>query len=290
MIGRVLTLFLLLLLPSTAWAQEAAPDLLPEIVVDAPDEAEITAFVGQALPDTRDRQLARWHRQIRVAYRGFDEGQVELFQRRVSAVAALIDMPAPNKDCRPNVLVILTDQPDRLVDLMLEKQARLFKPMPIAQVRQALERERAVRMWYVTMLNHKYGATPDAVDMAGTLSTAVSLRAAPGGLSRLSKETRFDIFRTMVVLDANALRGLPLGAVADHVGMRVLGAFAAEGEASLSSILNLFQPGAPRVTALTEWDRSLLRGLYQAPVDTHMNRQRRMIARRLVETATNAAP
>lgn len=292
MIGRWLALSLVLLLPPAAHAlaQETVPDLLPEIVVEAPSEAEIAAFVGQALPDTRERQLARWHRPICVAYRGFDKGQERLFRRRVQAVTELVDMPSPKPDCRPNVVVLLTDQPDLLVDMMLERQAQLFKPTPIAQVRKALDQERAVRMWYVTMLNNKSGATPDALDMAGPLSNASSFRAAPGSLSRLSKATRIDLFRTMIILDANALRGLPLDAVADHVGMRVMGAFATDAEATLPSILNLFQTGRKGPLALTEWDKSLLRGLYQAPVDTHENRQRRMIARRLVETAEATQP
>lgn len=292
MVGRWLTLCLALLLPTTALAvtQEVPPDLLPEILVEAPGEIEIAAFVGQALPDTRDRQLARWHRPICVAYRGFSAGQERVFHRHMQAVSDLVEMPAPPSDCRPNVVVLLTDQPDRLVDLMLERQERLFKPTPIAQVRKALDQDRAVRIWHVTLLNGKDGQTPDALDMAGPMSSASSFRAAPGSLSRLGKLTRIELFRTMVVLDANALRGLPLSAVADHVGLRVMGGFAADAATPLPSILNLFQSGQKATLALTEWDKSLLRGLYQAPVDTHMNRQRRMIARRLVETATTGEP
>ncbi|MBP7338186.1 hypothetical protein [Niveispirillum sp.] len=292
MVGRWLSLCFALLLPATALAvtQAAPPELLPEIIVEAPGEMEIAAFVGQALPDTRERQLARWHRPLCVAYRGFSKQQEQLFHHHVQAVAALVEMPATPGDCRPNVVVLLTDQPDRLVDLMLERQERLFRPTPIAEVRKALDQDRAVRMWHVTLLNGKDGNTPDALDMAGPLSNASSIRAAPGSLSRLGKQTRIDLFRTMIVIDANALRGLPLSAVADHVGMRVMGAFAADAATPLPSILGLFQSGQKGPLALTDWDKSLLRGLYQAPVDTHMNRQRRMIARRLVETATTGEP
>ncbi|OYQ32425.1 hypothetical protein CHU95_16625 [Niveispirillum lacus] len=287
MVGRWLSLCFALLLPATALAitQAPSPELLPEIIVEAPDEMEIAAFVGQALPDTRERQLARWHHPICVAYRGFSAAQERVFHRHMQTVSELVEMPAPPSDCRPNVVVLLTDQPDRLVDLMLERQERLFKPTPIAQVRKALVQDRAVRMWHVTVINGKYGNTPDALDMAGPLSSASSIRAAPGSLSRLGKQTRIELFRTMIVLDAGALRGLPLSAVADHVGLRVMGGFAADAETPLPSILNLFQSGQKATLTLTEWDKSLLRGLYQAPVDTHMNRQRRMIARRLTDTA-----
>lgn len=288
MTGHWLALSLALLLSTTAVrAQEAPPpDLLPEVVVEAPGEGEITAFVAEALPENRARQLPRWHRPICVALRGFSTAQQGRFIERLQSVAAIVGLRSPERECRPNVIVVLTDQPDRFVDLALEQQARLFRPVPTKEVRKALAQQEAVRIWYLTMMNGAQGQTPDSFDMPGGSGPITSVRAAPGGLSRIGMATRTDMFRAMVVLDKNAVANLPLNSLADHVGMRLLSTFANSTEQSaLPTILDLFQIGQKRVAGLTEWDRALLRELYTAPVDAHLYRQRRQIARRLTDTA-----
>ncbi|MFV3129535.1 hypothetical protein [Niveispirillum sp. KHB5.9] len=289
MIGRWLALSLALLLPPAAHAlaQETIPDLLPEIVVEAPGEAQLQGFVGEALSHSHKKQLARWHRPICATLRGFVGGQEQRFARRLQEAAAIAGLEQAPAGCRPNVIVLLTNDPDRLVDLMLVKHARIFAPAPLSAVRRDLGRGGAARFWYLTISNNAQGNTPDIMDVSGT-SVASLMRVAPGNASRIGMATRADMFRSLVVLDEKGLRGLPLEAVADHVALRLLGRIDETERTPVPSVLNLFQPGGFRPMAMTDWDRALLRELYTAPVGADADRQRRQIARRLVETAGDA--
>jgi len=277
---RLLPLLLLPLLALPVRAQ----DVLPEIVVQVPGEAAAQAFVGDMLDSTHGKQLARWHQPLCTTLRGFTADQEGRFTRRLQEVAAIAGLPSANVGCKPNAIVLLTDAPDRLIDRMLVQHPGIFAPSKPSQVRRKLADGGVARVWSVALTVGADGATPDIATHGAAIFTSVKI--APGNATRLASATRADLFRSMVILDVKGLAGLPLGAVADHVAMRLLGPVGqAEGE-RLPSILSLFQPGGQaRPLALTEWDRALLRELYTAPAGATADRQRQQIARRLSDTA-----
>lgn len=277
----------LLLLPlaaSAAPAQEAAPDLLPEIVVEAPGEAAARGFVSDVLDRTHGKQLARWHQPLCATLRGFTPGQGERFERRLREVAAIAGLPPAKPGCKPNAIVLLTDTPETLIDRMLAQHPDIFAPSPPSAVRRELARGSVARVWSVALTMGADGMTPDTAMKGGAVITSVKI--GPGNATRLSSATRADLFRSMVILDVTGLGGLPLESVADHVAMRLLGQLGEAESGTVPSILSLFQPGAgPRTLSLSEWDRALLQELYTAPAASSADRQRRQIARRLTDTA-----
>lgn len=282
MVGRRLALSLLVSLASLA---AGAQDLLPEVVVEAPRAAQLEGFVDQALGRTHDKQLARWHRPICATLRGFTADQEASFTARLHAVTAIVGLDQPKAGCKPNAIVLLTDDPDRLIEAMLTDYPRIFAPAKVSDARAELAKGGVVRFWSAAVTNSAQGSGADimAVSAAGA---ATQVRVPPGNATRLASAARADMFRSMLVLDVRGLRGLPLMAVADHAAMRLLGQIGETGVEGPPSILSLFQPGdGPRPFALTDWDRALLRELYAAPVSAGADRQRRQIARRLTETA-----
>lgn len=284
---RVAGLFPLLLLSLAALttrAQEAAPALLPEIVVQAPGEAAASGFVADVLDQSHGKQLARWHQPLCVTLRGFTPDQGERFERRMREVAAIAGLPPAGKGCKPNAIVLLTDAPDLLIDRMLDQNPAIFAPAPPSQVRRDLAGGGVARVWSVALTTGADGMTPDTAKHGA--ATITSVRIAPGNASRLRSATRADLFRSMAILDARGLGGFPLDSVADHVAMRLLGPLGEAESGKLPSILSLFQPGGgARALSLTDWDRALLQELYMAPAASTADHQRRQIARRLGETA-----
>ncbi|OYQ32426.1 hypothetical protein CHU95_16630 [Niveispirillum lacus] len=281
---RCVSLLLLSLLALPTRAQDGRPDLLPEIVVEAPGEEEIVAFVGQVLPENRNRQLARWHNPLCVAMRGFSPTMAERFQQQIQSIAAIGGLEAPVSGCRPNVIIILIDDPDLLVDRMMKRYGYMFRPASTDDVRAALGEQHAVRIWYTTIKTGALNNGPQKQDEYG--NPIVEQRRGPPENSRLGKIMRTDLLWAMVVMDRPALAGKSVESVASHVGMRLMGAFAADTQqATIPTILNLFQGERPQPVNLTDWDRALLRELYAAPVSGHIDPQRRQIARRLTDTA-----
>lgn len=284
-------LFLLCGLPAAAHAttQQPPADLLPEIVVEAPGEEEIVAFVGQALPENRNRQLARWHNPLCVAMRGFGPTMAQRFQQQIQSIATIGGLEAPAAGCRPNVIIILIDEPDLLVDRIMKRYGYMFRPASTDDVRAALGEQHAVRIWYTTIKTGALNNAPQEQDEYG--NPIVEQGRGPPDNTRLAHITRSDLLWAMVVLDRPALASKSVESVASHVGMRLMGAFAADTQqATIPTILNLFQGELPRAAALTDWDRALLRELYAAPVAGHIDPQRRQIARRLADTAGAQAP
>lgn len=287
-----LILFLLGCLPVAANATTQQPpgaDLLPEIVVEAPGEEEIVAFVGQVLPENRNRQLARWHNPLCVAMRGFGPTMTQRFQQQIQSIATIGGLGAPAAGCRPNVIIILIDEPDLLVDRMMKRYGYMFRPASTDDVRTALGQEDAVRIWYTTVKTGARSSPPGEQDENGI--PIVRQRRGPPPEQWQSHIMRTDLLWAMVVLDRPALAGKSVESVADYVGMRLMGAFAADTQqATIPTILNLFQGERPRAATLTDWDRALLRELYAAPVAAHIDPQRRQIARRLTEAAATQEP
>jgi hypothetical protein len=82
--------------------------------------------------------------------------------------------------------------------------------------------------------------------------------------SRLSTQIVDYIFRTIVILDIDQIRGISAQQLADYVAMVTLAQIDPEADTSgYASILNLFD--APdQADGLTEWDTAYLQGLYDA--------------------------
>jgi hypothetical protein len=262
------------------------PAMETEIVVEGRrvDEGQVKGFVDGALADAgRMEQIPRWHRPLCVSPRGFFPDQAEKLSARIQAAAQLAGLGEPKPGCKPNVAILLTDDPDALITRMLKDYPAIFTPEKPSAVRKALSRPRdasgAVRVWYRV---GQFSADGEKLDVTRVGSYSITEAKRPSA-TRLSTMTRLELGRVIIVLDHRKLPGHGLDAVGDHLAMLSLGPFDSDVATGLPTILNLFLPAADanRPDALTDWDRSLLQELYLAPADAAAGRQRRAIARRL---------
>lgn len=259
-----------------------APGLAPEVVVEAPLLTVLPDFVKQALPRLRTRQIARWHGDLCPAARGFFPQQEAAILARMSQLAKTVGIDTQPAGCQPNVLLLLTDRPDVLIEQLLDKQWRLFQPTATKDVRRVLMVGGPVRVWHEAE-TQLWDGRQMVMDNATGITTVPTVRMQSGQMSLIDPPVMSVMTRTLVIMDVNRVKGVPLDAVAAHLAMRILGPFGTDFDAQgLETILNLFQEGdGPQPAGLTAWDRSLLRELYKVRADQHINRQQRTIARRM---------
>ncbi len=279
---------------ASAGAQQAPADPAPtgapaaleqEIIVEAAPLLEaLPGFVNKALPAAHGKQLARWHGPICTAARGFFPQQEKAILARMNAVAGEAGLPAAKPDCQPNVVLLLTDQPDLLIDTLLEKYGALFAPQPLLDVRRALARTNGdpVRVWYDKAAQSAKGQELE-MESNGQGGMSLQVRADPGNATRIGSPIRLSLRRTVIILDVRRVQGLTLNAVADHVAMLALGPFETDFDGNgLDTVLNLFRAGeGARPAGLTDWDRALLRALYATKADISAAQQRHAITRRM---------
>ena len=92
--------------------------------------------------------LVRWNTPICPLVAGIPAAQGEFILRGISqAVRDAGAKLAPEK-CRPNFHVVLTPEPDQLLDLWRKRAPRLYGMAPPQKVKRILGKPRPVRIWY----------------------------------------------------------------------------------------------------------------------------------------------
>jgi hypothetical protein len=243
--------------------------VLADIVVDGRrlEEASRTFIeqVGAPPPGTRG---GRWNSDICLSVSGMQPQFAQLMIDRISVTAleAGVDLKGPG--CRPNVIIMATNDGAALATRMVDEAGLGFQPSISATNlgRAALRRFRTsdapVRWWHVTMpVMADTGQL--AIGLRGEAPPTVTVRDA----SRLRSNVRYDIGWVIIVVDMSRTGTATFGALSDYVAMVAL--TQADATADLGgedTILNLFQPDAA-VTGLTALDRDYLTALYSARTD-----------------------
>lgn len=262
-------------LPSGVSAQEA-PSTEPETTEVAPVTIEgrrlvdqVRDFVGEVAEAPRGRQLARWDGRVCVGTVNMEARYGQFMIDRVVETALSVGLDSGEPGCRPDVLIIATEDGDRLAGDLVNDSPFGFRParggtdFGSAALRRFQSSGAAVRWWHVSM--------PVSVD-TGEVAVRLDGEEPPSlrvrGASRLSANVRDDLKRVVIILDVSQIGVIPFGALSDYVAMVALAQVDPEADTSpYPTVLNLFADRAEGVegpSALTDWDRDYLRGLYAA--------------------------
>jgi len=262
--------------------QDAETPVSEEIVVTAMREKAMADLVADISQETSNDQLARWDRKICPAIIGMKKKPAEYMADRLALAAYSLGLDVGEPGCRPNVLIFGTADSQALVKQLVADQPLAFdkfqetgKNNGRKALKAFIETPRPVRWWHVTREADENGMK---IDAGGT----VTVRS----VGRLKANTRDDFDRAIVIVDFNLTKGAKLQAIADYVAMITLAQVAPDAQRiRANSILNLFDPNAPlddRPVALTEWDQTYLKGLYDAERMARNSKvQRRTIVDRL---------
>lgn len=256
--------------------QQAEPVELGDVeVTGRPLDEMIRNFVNEVAEPNRRRGLARWDDRICIGVANLRAEPAQYIIDRVSTVADDLGVVPGEPGCRPNVIIIATDDPDGLARQLTEERARAFRMggSGMDRGRSALnafvESDQPVRWWQLSMPTDSEtgrravrvpgectGACMEPQDSAPVINTFAA--------SRLTTQIVDYIFRTIVVLDIDQVTRVSGQQLADYVAMVTLAQIDPEADPSgYASILNVFDdPGAAE--GLTDWDLAYLQGLYSA--------------------------
>jgi hypothetical protein len=267
-----------LLLASLA-APAAAQPSDGDIVVTGQSLEALDRYVEELTEVRPGGQLGRWNDPVCPRALGLELGKNAYLALRVADTARALRIPVARGNCRPNILIVVTDEADAFARMLLKKHPRLFgaygNGRPPANAVAALLAPRPVR-W----LNASRWGNGDGAPVVDGNTNRVYFS------SRLKWTSRENATLSLVVVDAAKVNGLSWRALSAYLAMVALGRPPpdAESPAGAATILSLFRDrdldrsGPPD---LTRWDRALLKSLYASQADRSASSQRREIGSRL---------
>ena len=166
--------------------------------------------------------LVRWNKPICPLVAGIPAEQGEFVLQRISQAARDAGAELAGEKCKPNFHVVLTPEPEQLLDLWRKRAPKLYGMTPPAQVRRILGKPRPVRAWY-----NVWDACGQGVD-TGTIiggDTNFGLAAGtPYGTgclkdSRLTFSVVQSISSVIVLVDLDDTKEIKLGPLTDYISM-----------------------------------------------------------------------
>jgi hypothetical protein len=279
---------------------------LPEVTVTAQRlklEQRVSKFVEQiAATENGAEGIARWQvPAVCPLVSGLPQKDGEFILERLSEIARMAGVPLADKEnCRPNLYVLVTDQPEELLRGMEQRNrgytfgydASTDPPTetPAAVVDEFIKTPRPVRVWYNSTEKDIWGnpvAYCPASDVLPRLydsKTVMFIRCSRGiaGGSHIVLSAIWAISSAFVIVDRHRLREVTLGQLADYVAMASFAKLKPGARLEdAPTILKLFD-GTPQAApaGMTEWDQTFLKSLYSTEQTLKM--QRGQIARSMV--------
>jgi hypothetical protein len=259
----------------------AAPGL-PEVTVIAPKPPQPNQIAGKNLqtfirshgkPGKRTGQLGRWNSAICVSTRGLSEGFNDFVSARVQAIASAVavHLAQAAQNCTPDVLVIFTTEPQKLMDDVAKRHPELLGFHYISEVPKLKVVDRPVQAWYVTATRGSSGVFV-VDDIWSTMPSGSVGSRIYNGLSSY-------IVFALVVVDTNKVTGYPIGPISDYIAMLSLSQTRLiDGCGELPSILDLMAPACSgKSDSITAGDIAYLRALYTIYLDQDVRQQRSSI-------------
>jgi len=187
--------------------------------------------------------IGRWEKRICPMIAGVSDDQAEFMRHRLREIEAEARKQPfdETRNCSPNLFVIITDEPEKVLDDWKARDPAMFR----WKVREGITRST--------------GETP-----VSTWHNAVEV--STGSTNPRIENAAIEYIRNVVVLvDARRTAGKSLAQLTDYLAMVSLSQIDTSAElGGVQSILKLFgAPGQPVSPALTEWDLAFLHGLYR---------------------------
>lgn len=246
------------------------PEQLPSIVFK---------FVQSHGAPGRIGQLSRWAIPVCPKTVGLPEAFNAFVSARVVAVASQVGAPgAKAAACAPNLLIVFTTEPQKLLDNVRKDYPELLGFHYAAQTKRLATFNRPIQAWYVT----------GTKAVGGLVETDAEFERPPSGSagSRLTSRLRSQFLAALIVVDTTKVVDHEVGAIADHVAMLSLARPSSPrpcGE--LSSILDVMNPDCASdrgPDAITPYDLAYLKALYGANPEEHLSAQQGRIVSRMV--------
>lgn len=267
-----------------AAAAEAAPQVdVDELTVTASKRTEaqiVGGLVKSYAAPSPIGQLARWHDRICPETQGLEARLNDYVSQRLRIAALKVGAPlSAEPKCDANVIIFFSSDPQVVLDKVRAKVPQLLGFHSHSDRRRVSRVTHPIQAWYATATEDRNGTIRiDSEEPEGEVQV---------GASFLGKSKKSRLVSVMVVIDMTAVRGLPIGQVADYASLLALAQSEWRDDCKeLPSVTNLLKPacGEDRTAvALTESDLAYLKALYEADPSLYGGLQRSQIALRMRE-------
>ncbi|MGA7539433.1 MAG: hypothetical protein WBW93_11790 [Steroidobacteraceae bacterium] len=262
--------------PARASQPAAAKAALSNVTIDSARQQQalrrqVNQFVVSVVAQPGNESLVRWNEPVCPLVAGLPRDFGEFILARISQAARAAGAPLAGRSCRANLFVIATGHPDLVLKKWLARDPQIETRHGIERMRSFLESSRTVRVWYNTVPSCG-GVVANGSVAAAELSATMGASNPSGSLgpsfcqntmdTQLSYGDVRSIYSAIVIVDAQKLRRVTIGQLADYVSLVGLVNVRpdTDGEGA-PTILRLFRDPSPP-QALTGWDRALLYSLY----------------------------
>ena len=235
-------------------------------------QRQVSTFVSAITIHNRADSIARWQLPICPLVAGLSFEQGTFVFQRVSQVASAAGIPLDADDCRPNLLVVMTDEPEELIRRWWGNRPQLFnRDRGVGGIERTIRTDAPVRVFY-------NACSVPAPGMPNNFA-AGDLICGGGKIgSKLKRGAIRAIYSVIVVVDKKQTNTRELGALTDYIAMIALAQVSRgfdSGPGDVPTILRLFEEtDAARPQALSKWDQAFLKSLYDVdPVNTKQKSQ-----------------
>jgi hypothetical protein len=267
-------------------AQSAEPDT---VTIQANQERElklqISKFVAGTVFTYMYDSLERWNTPICPLVAGLPKERGEFVLGRVSEIARDAHAPLGPERCRPNLFIVVSDNPDDFLKKWMRRDATLLNTCSgMGYVKQFLRSRLPIRAYYNAKFSDN-GGSP--IELSGlSLDFGADECKASGGMdTRLKFGSVQDLSSVIIVVDSRQTTNINMGQLADYIGMIGLAQIRLDANPGTApTILGLFQETHPQLPGLSPWDQAFLRSLYTT--DQASKIQVSMIKRHMFEQIT----
>jgi hypothetical protein len=257
---------------TTKNARDDSRQGLATVTVEATRERElkrqISHFVSSFDVTYLHDSLQRWNTPICPLVAGLSSEAGEFILARLSQVARDAHAPLGPEHCRPNLYIVVTSDPDLLVEKWVKRDRRSFNTCSgFGYIRDFLHSRRPIRVLYNAALRSSDGANRDvgalyvqSWSLDFSLNSCTSAGVAG---TRLSYGAIQALSSVVIVADSARITRLNMGQLADYVSMIGLAEIRLDADTGTApSILGLFREPDSPPQGLSLWDQSFLDGLY----------------------------
>lgn len=282
-------IFIALSIAAPAAAQDAPPRAAPEIIVrPPPTEAErhkqLREFTREVIRPPRMRHpVAKFAFPVCVTVLGLAPEDAEAIAERIRENADALGVGADRSPtCVPTVRVAFMAPAAGPAESWLSADSPQLAHLVSYQRERVLAEAGPVRAWNRIVVRDPEGRPLPNGDPQALIVGGATVPTFFEPLSVTDPIVTTEITGAAVLIGREAAHGFTLGQLADYATMRaLLGTGAPEGGAPISTILTLFDDPAPPA-GLTDYDKALVRELYDASRNAKPRRVYNDIARAAV--------
>ena len=286
---RLAGALMVLLLAAPAAAQDAPPRATPEIIVrPPPTEAErhreLREFTRTVIrPPRMDHPVAKFAFPVCVKVLGIAAEDAEAIAERIREHAEALGVGADRAPtCAPTVRVAFMAPAAGPPERWLNAESPQLAHLAGYQRERVLGEAGPVRAWNRIVVRDAEGQPLHYADPKAVLDKGVALPPLFEPFSVFNDAATTEITGAAVLIEREAAHGFTLGQLADYATMRaLLGSGAVEAGTPVRTILTLFDDAAPPA-GLTDYDKALVRELYDASRNAKPRRVYNDIARAAV--------